>query len=91
LILSLSADCISVVDAYPWKDIDMNDVVSFISLQLSKLFFLVSVLLYASRWIFMMIHAKYNSQWWQLSNSEVPDLPKNVRGNANMDPRNNTS
>ena len=38
----------------------MNDLVSFISLQLSKTFFLISVMLYASRWVFMLIQAKYS-------------------------------
>jgi hypothetical protein len=60
LIISLSSDCISIVDAYPWSSIDMNDLVSFISLQMSKEFFLISVMLYASRWVFMLIQAKYS-------------------------------
>ena len=60
LIISLSSDCISIFDAYPWSSIDMNDLVSFISLQMSKTFFLISVMLYASRWVIMLIQAKYS-------------------------------
>jgi heme/copper-type cytochrome/quinol oxidase subunit 2 len=55
LIVSLMADCITIYDAYPWADFDMNDFISFLSLQISKVFYLVSVVLYASRWIFMVI------------------------------------
>ena len=38
----------------------MNDLVSFASMQMSKVFFLISVMLYASRWVFMLIQAKYS-------------------------------
>jgi hypothetical protein len=60
LIISLSSDCISIVDAYPWSSFDMNDLVGFSSMQMSKVFFLISVMLYASRWVFMLIQAKYS-------------------------------
>lgn len=55
LIISLLWDCVALPDAYPWHDVDINDLLSFVSMQLSKGFFLMSVVMYATRWIQIMM------------------------------------
>ena len=55
LIISLLWDCVALPDAYPWKDIDIDDMLTFVSMQLSKGFFLMSVVMYATRWVQIMM------------------------------------
>lgn len=80
LIISLGSDCISIVDAFPWSSIDMNDLVSFMSLQLSKAFFLISVMLYASRWVFMLIQAKYTEPANKMSEVDQSLISEHIQG-----------
>ena len=55
LIISLLWDCVALPDSYPWYNLDINDMLSFASIQLSKGFFLLSIVMYATRWVQIMM------------------------------------
>ncbi len=63
LTISLLWDCVALPDAYPWQNIDVNDILSFASMQLSKGFFLVSIVMYATRWVIIMIKNKQSTAY----------------------------
>ena len=63
LTISLMWDCVALPDAYPWQNIDVNDMLSFASMQLSKGFFLVSIVMYATRWVIIMMKNKQSTAY----------------------------
>ena len=63
LIISLLWDCVALPDAYPWENIDINDNLGFASMEMSKGFFLVSIVLYATRWVIVMMKNKQSSAY----------------------------
>lgn len=57
LILSLIFDSLVLPDAFPWADIDQSEILIFIAMQMSKVCFLVAVVLYAAKWMVVIMKA----------------------------------